>query len=238
LSIRSFRGSPDRLRLVDSQRVTITLPTLRPVEYQRLDTLPVGDHRVRIEVVDAGVQSAAARANVFLSLPPVRDTSLALSDVLLGARASAAIGRPLRSLADAGVRPLFGTRIVPRDTFSLYVEAYGLRPDARGDVQIEVALAVTLLEINRSGPTIERWMGNLADVVGLTPEGDKQLGLRFTRTERLDGRDRVPLLTSIGMGTAPNGRYRLDVLVREIGSDRRAQSSREFTIGSMEQSRK
>lgn len=238
LSIRSFRGSPDRLRLVDSQRVTITLPTLRPVEYQRLDTLPVGDHRVRIEVVDAGVQSAAARANVFLSLPPVRDTSLALSDVLLGARASAAIGRPLRSLADAGVRPLFGTRIVPRDTFSLYVEAYGLRPDARGDVQIEVALAVTLLEINRSGPTIERWMGNLADVVGLTPEGDKQLGLRFTRTERLDGRDRVPLLTSIGMGTAPNGRYRLDVVVREIGSDRRAQSSREFTIGSMEQSRK
>ncbi len=119
-----------------------------------------------------------------------------------------------------------------------YVEAYGLRPDARGDVQVEITLAVTLLEISRSGPTIERWLGNIADVVGLTPEGDKQLGMRFSRTERLDGRDRLPLLTSIGMGTAPSGRYRLDVLVRELGGDRRTQVSREFTIGSIGESGK
>ena len=238
LSIRSFRGSPDRLRMVDSQQVTVALPASRPVEYLRLDTLPVGDHRVRIEVVDPSVQSAAARANVSVTLPAMRDTSLALSDVLLGTRTPEGMGRALRSLADAGVRPLYGTRIAPRDTFSLYVEAYGLRADARGDVQIEITLAVTLLEINRSGPIIERWMGNLADVVGLTPEGDKQLGMRFNRTERLDGRDRVPLLTSIGMGTAPSGRYRLDVLVREIGSDRRALVSREFTIGSIGESGK
>ncbi len=238
LSIRSFLGSPDRLRLVDSQQVTVALPAARPVEYQRLDTLPVGDHRVRIEVVDAGVQSAAARASVSVSLPPVRDTALALSDVLLGARAPAAMGRPLRSLTDAGVRPLFGTRIAPRDTFALYVEAYGLRPDTRGNVQVEITLTVTLLEITRSGATLERWLGNLADVVGLTPEGDKQLGMRFTRTERLDGRDRLPLLTSIGMGTAPTGRYRLDVVVREIGSDRRTQVSRDFTIGSIGESGK
>ena len=238
LSIRSFLGSPDRLRLVDSQQVTVALPAARPVEYQRLDTLPVGDHRVRIEVVDPGVQSAAARASVSVSLPPVRDTALVLSDVLLGARAPVAMGRPLRSLTDAGVRPLFGTRIAPRDTFALYVEAYGLRPDTRGNVQVEITLTVTLLEITRSGATLERWMGNLADVVGLTPEGDKQLGMRFTRTERLDGRDRLPLLTSIGMGTAPTGRYRLDVLVREIGSDRRTQVSRDFTIGSIGESGK
>jgi GWxTD domain-containing protein len=238
LSIRSFLGSPDRLRLVDSQQVTVALPAARPVEYQRLDTLPVGDHRVRIEVVDAGVQSAAARASVSVSLPPVRDTALALSDVLLGARAPAAMGRPLRSLTDAGVRPLFGTRIAPRDTFALYVEAYGLRPDTRGNVQVEITLTVTLLEITRSGATLERWLGNLADVVGLTPEGDQQLGMRFTRTERLDGRDRLPLLTSIGMGTAPTGRYRLDVVVRELGSDRRTQVSRDFTIGSIGESGK
>jgi len=238
LSIRSFRGSPDRLRLVDSLQVSVPLPTSRPVEYQRLDTLSVGEHRVRIEVVDAGVQSAAARASVSVSLPAVRDTSLVLSDVLLGARAPDATGRPLRSLAEAGVRPLFGTRIAPRDTFSLYVEAYGLRPDARGDVQVEITLGVTLLEISRSGPTIDRWLGNIADVVGLTPEGDKQLGMRFNRTERLDGRDRLPLLTSIGMGTAPTGRYRLDVQVREIGSNRRTQVSRDFTIGSIGESDK
>ena len=238
LAIRSFRGSPDRFRLVDSQQVTVALPATRLIEYQRLDTLPVGDHRVRIEVVDAGVQSAAARASVTLMLPAVPDTALLLSDVLLGARTPGAMGRALKSLADAGVRPLFGTRIAPRDTFSLYVEAYGLRPNAQGDVQVDITLTVTLLEISRSGPTIERWLGNVADVVGLTPEGDKQLGMRFNRTERLEGRDRVPLLTSIGMGTAPSGRYRLDVLVREVGSDRRAQVSREFTIDSVGESGK
>ncbi len=238
LSIRSFRGSPDRFRLVDSRQVTVPLPTTQAIEYQRVDTLPLGDHRVRIEVVDAGVQSAAARASVTLSLPLVRDTALVLSDILLGSRASASTGRALHSLADAGMRPLFGTRIAPRDTFSLYVEAYGLRPNAQGDVQLEITLAVTLLEIYRSGATIERWLGNVADAFGLTPEGDKQLGMRFSKTERLEGRDRVPLLTSIGMGTAPNGRYRLDVLVREVASDRRSQVSREFTIESIGESGK
>ncbi|MDQ8161908.1 MAG: GWxTD domain-containing protein [Gemmatimonadota bacterium] len=229
LAIRAFRGSPDRLRLVDSQQLSIALPATRAVEYQRLDTLPAGDHRVRIEVVDPAVHSASARANVPLSLPPPRDSGLALSDILLGTPVSAN-GRHLGTLIDAGIRPLFGTRIAPRDTFALYLEAYGLHPDNEGAVQIEVAIRVTLLEISRGGAAIERWLGNVADAVGLTPEGDQQLAMRFTRTERLARPDRVPLLTTIGMGTAPSGRYRLDVLLRDLRGERRVQVSREFTI--------
>ncbi len=229
VALRAYRGSPDRFLLVDSQQVAVSLPTTREIEYQRVDTLSVGDHRLRIEMVDAAVQSAAARAQLTLDQPPILPGKLGASDVLLGHRTSGD-ERTMRSIANAPIKPLFGTRVFPRDTFALYVEAYGLKPDADGAVQIEFSLAVTLLEIARGGSVLERWIGNVADVVGLTPEGDRQLGLRFSRTERLDGRDRLPLLTTIGLGTAPHGRYRLDITMRDIRTDGRVQVSREFTI--------
>ena len=73
-------------------------------------------------------------------------------------------------------------------------------------------------------------MGSIADAVGLTAVGDTQLGLRFDRDEALEGRDRVPGVVNLGMGTAPAGRYRLEIFVSDRTSGQRTQTQREFTI--------
>jgi hypothetical protein len=122
-------------------------------------------------------------------------------------------------------------RVLPRDTFALYWEAYGAAPTATGAVQLEVALRVQLLEITRNGNALARLLGNVADVVGLTPEGDAQLGVRFARSEPLDGRDRIPLTFTLSLGTAPAGRYRLTVSVHDTVSGQRAETQRDFVIG-------
>ncbi len=227
------RGGVERMRLIDSQQVGVPLPRATPIEYRKVLTLPTGEHRLRIEAIDPAVRQANGRAHVVVELPASRDTGLVLSDLLLARRRSAPGTAPassMRGLTDANVDALAGTRVMPRDTFALYWEAYALRPDSVGDVQVEVELAVTLLEIQRKGDAVSRWLANVADLVGLTPEGDQQLGMRFTRRERLDGRDRLPLLVSLSLGEAPIGRYRLDVTVRDKTANTSTRASREFTI--------
>ncbi len=223
------RGGVERMQLVDSQQVVVPLPRPTPFEYRRVLTLPNGEHRLRIEAVDPAVRWANGRAHVVFGLPASRDSGLALSDLLL-ARRRRAPAIPMRTFADANLDALAGTRVSPRDTFALYWEAYAVRPDSVGDVQVEVELAVTLLEIQRKGDAVSRGLANIADLLGLTPEGDQQLGMRFTRRERLDARDRLPLLVSLSLGEAPIGRYRLDVTVRDQTANTTARMSREFTI--------
>ena len=223
------RGDVERMRLVDSQQVVVPLPQVSPLEYRRSLTLPSGEHRLRIEAVDPAVRQANGRAHIVVDLPPSRGAGVALSDLLL-ARRRGAPTPTMRVFADANIDALAGTRVSPRDTFALYMEAYALRPDSAGDVQIDVEVAVTLLDIQRKGDAVARWFGNVADLVGLTPEGDQQLGMRYSRVERLDGRDRVPLLVTLSLGEAPIGRYRLDVMIRDQTARTSARTSREFTI--------
>ena len=233
LAITLRRGGAERLRVVDSQQVVVALPRAANVEYRKMLTLPSGEHRLRIEAIDPGVRSANGRAQVVVELPASRDTGLVLSDLLLAHHRRGRAPAPaasMRGLADADIDALAGTRVTPRDTFTLYWEAYALRADSVGDVQVEVELTVTLLEIQRKGDAVSRGLANLADLLGFTPEGDQQLGMRFTRRERLDGRDRVPLSVSLSLGEAPIGRYRLDVTVRDRTASTTARMSREFTI--------
>ena len=217
------------MRVVDSQQVVVPLPRATPFEYRNVFMLPNGEHRLRIEAIDPAVRQANGRAHVVFGLPASRDTGLVLSDLLL-ARRRGAPAASLRAIGDANIDALAGTRVTPLDTFALYWEAYALRPDSVGDVQVEVELTVTLLEIQRKGDAVSRGLANLADLLGFTPEGDQQLGMRFTRRERLDGRDRVPLSVSLSLGEAPIGRYRLDVTVRDRTASTTARMSREFTI--------
>jgi GWxTD domain-containing protein len=227
LSLR--RGAQDRLRMVDSQQVAVTLPVREPVEYRRTLAAPAGELRLRVEAVDPTARQANSRAQVTLDIPTVRGTALALSDVLLARRTDAPLP-VMRSFDDARIAALAGTRVSPRDTFAVYLETYDAQPNPDGNVQLDVELTVTLLEIERDGDRVSKWLANLADLVGLTPEGDQQLGMRFTRIEALSGRDRIPLLVSLSLGAAPVGRYRLDVTIHDRTQMATARRSREFTI--------
>ena len=230
IMVRAFVGPLGSMRAADSTRVAIPLPVTRDPTLTRVDTLPSGDVRLRLEAIDPAVDAAAARAHVALDLSTPLTDRLTLSDVMIGRRTGTGAERP-RSWRDARISPLAALRVLPRDTFALYWEAYGAAPTATGAVQLEVALRVELLEITRNGNALARLLGNVADVVGLTPEGDAQLGVRFARSEPLDGRDRIPLTFTLSLGTAPAGRYRLTVSVHDTVSGQRAETQRDFVIG-------
>ena len=222
-------GGNDRMRLIDSQQVVAALPRSAPVEYRRVLTLPSGERRLRLEGVDPAVRGAKSRAHVVVDLPASPDSGLSLSDLLLARPPRVPVGA-MRQWSDATVDALAGTRLSARDTFALYWEAYALRPDSLGDVAVEVELTVTLVEMARTGDAVSRGLANVADLLGLTPEGDERLSMRFTKRERLDGRDRVPQLVSLSVGEAPIGRYRVEVTVRDLTAGTTARTAREFTL--------
>ena len=121
--------------------------------------------------------------------------------------------------------------LAQRELFSVYWENYGLRPDKEGRVRLDVKIQVTLLDINRSGEQgVARLLGNVADLIGLSREGDQQLGVRFQRDEALGTRDRVPQVTTIGLGTSPAGKYKLEVIVTDRVSGNIASSVRIFHL--------
>ena len=230
IMVRAFVGPLGRMRVADSSRVAVALPVTRDPVLTRVDTLPSGDFRLRLEAVDPAVDAAAGRAHVALDLPTLATDRLVLSDVMMGRRTGPVAERP-RSWSEARIQPLAAMRVPPRDTFALYWETYGARPSATGAAQLEVALQVELLEITRDGSTLSRMLGNVADMVGLTAEGETQLGVRFARSEPIEGRDRIPITFTLSLGTAPAGRYRLTVSVRDTVSGQRAETQREFVIG-------
>ncbi len=223
-------GPPSQMRLVSDTTLDVALPATARLPWRWSRVLAAGDYRLRLEAHDPSVRSAFGRAHVELPVPAWRDDRLEGSDILIADR-RAHDGAPLRSRRDAALAPRGGTTLAPRDTVSLYWETYGLTPDADGTVRYRVALAVTLVEIDRSGSqALVRFFGNLSDVVGLSPEGDQRLGLRFERAEALAGRDRVPTLVTIGLGSAPAGRYLLEVTITDQVSGREVRTERAFSI--------
>jgi GWxTD domain-containing protein len=223
-------GPPSRLRLTSADTIPVTLPAPPRTARTWMREVPAGRYRVRVEAQDVAVQGAAARAQDEVDARGRVAGAFEISDVLLVDRANAPEG-PIAGYADAHVVPRGDLTFAQRDVFSIYWENYGMRADKDGRVRMEVRVQVTLVDIDRSGDqATSRFLGNIADAVGLTKEGEQQLGLRYTREEALGNRNRVPQIATIGLGTAPPGEYRLDLIVTDRESGSVAQTSRTFHL--------
>lgn len=239
LTVRAGAPSQLRVRARDTVPVRAAAP---PVRRQWSDTVSGDALRLRVEARDPAVNARVARAQVELAaLPAFRafdptgaDTTsaLAISDLLLVDRpATPSRGTAAwRGWADAGVRLRGDLALLPRDTVAVYWEGYGLRPDPTGRVRYDVHLAMRLVEIDRGGGVLGRTLGSLADALGMTAEGEDQVGVRFTRDEPLDGRDRLPDLVTLGLGEAPAGRYRLTVTLTDRLHGGTVRTERMFAI--------
>lgn len=225
-------GPASALRLRRADTLAVSLPAAARARRVWVDTVAAGaDVRVRVEARDAAVQSASARSLSELTMPQTSAAAatMMLSDLMIADRLpveQTTVGR----WADIGLSPRGDLTVAPRDTFALYWESYGLASAGDGRVNYGVRILVTLEEIDRGPGTVRRLLGGLSDVVGLSPEGDAQLGLRFERTAALAARDRVPDLVTLGLGSAPAGRYRLDLEVTDRTTGTTAQASRRFHI--------
>lgn len=218
------------MKVVRQDTLSIALPAAAQTTRQWVDTLEAGaNYRVRVEVRDAALSNAMARAQAELTMLEGATTSLASSDILFADRypsTGAVVGR----WNTINLAPRADLRFAQRDTFSVYWENYGLKPDAQGRVKYEVRLVVTLEEMDRGPNNVRRLFGSLSDAFGLSAVGDEQLGLRFERNESLAGRDRVPDLVTLGLGSAPAGRYRLDLITTDHTSGQTTQTHRIFHL--------
>ena len=223
-------GAPSQLRLLNADTLAVQLPAVRATPRTWIHQLVPGHYRVRVEAQDLAVAGAAGRSQTDVDIVRPVAGALELSDLLVADRA----GDPASTVSgfvESGLTARGSLTLSQRETFSVYWENYGLRPDSAGRVKLDVKLKVTLLEIDRSGQqAVSRFLGNIADVVGLTKEGDQQLGVQFQRDELLGNRDRVPQVTTIGLGTAPAGTYKLEVTVTDRVSGNSSSSDRIFYL--------
>jgi len=227
---RSVRVGPAaRLQVASVDTMRVSLPASRRLQWLFVDTLRAGEYRMRFEARDPSVTGAFGRAQLETVLSTSDTAHLGSSDLLIADRV-AVPPTTLRSWHQLGLVPRGDLVMAPRDTFSLYWENYGLRANAGQRVSFEVRIVVTLLQLDRGRDPLRNLFGNISDAVGLSPEGDEQLGMRYERTEAVEGRDRIPGLVTLGLGTAPSGRYRLTVTVSDRVSGQRTSTQREFTI--------
>lgn len=230
LEISLRRGPLAATRLTRIDTMAVTLPATRAVARRWVDTLDAGaNYRVRIEARDPALMAATGRAQTDLTMLPGQSNTLAMSDLLLADRL-ASPGAVVGRWNTINLEPRGNLAFAQRDTFSVYWENYGLRPDADGRVKYEVRLVVTLEEIDRGTDNVKRLLGAISDLVGVSKQGEEALGLRFERNEAMSGRDRVPELVTLGLGTAPPGRYRLEVVVTDRQSGQVTHSQRLFHL--------
>ncbi len=222
-------GPQAALKVAHIDTLSVSLPATRHPSRLWVDTVPKGaNYRVRVEMRDEALVGAMGRSQsdfTTLTDPP---TALTSSDLVFADRlplSTTTVGR----WTAIGLKPRGSLVLAQRDTFAVYWENYGLSPDAEGRVKYEVRLVITLEDIERVGG-VNRFFGGLSDMFGVSQEGDQQLGLRFERNEALGSRDRVPELVNIGLGTAPSGRYRLDLIVTDRNTREVTRTTRTFHI--------
>jgi GWxTD domain-containing protein len=220
------------LRVAHLDTVDVPLPMPRRTARLWVDTLRAdANYRVRVEARDPALQNAHGRAQTDFTTLPYDTTKLSLSDLVFANRLvspTAVVERWDR----IGLVPRGDLVFPQRDTMSVYWENYGLQPDADGRVKYELHILVTLEQIERGPGGLKNFFGNLSDAVGLSPEGEEQLGLRYTRNEPLNNRDRVPDLVTLGLGSSPAGRYRLELIITDRNSGQVSRTSRQFHLKS------
>ena len=157
--------------------------------------------------------------------------TLALSDILVARRIQQRPGVPaIRSRDDILVVPNASLTFAPRDTAHLYWEAYGLQPDSTGNGRVRVELALTLRRLERGSNPVVRVIGGLADVVGVSAEGDDRVVLRYDRSIALDASDRQANYLALDLGEAPAGAYTLELTVIDLTNGRRVVQRRDLTV--------
>ncbi len=230
LSWSLHMGVPSRMRLLDTDTMHVKLPAPSLASKVWIRDVSPGRYRLRVETVDPTVVTASGRAQDEVDARVIVPGALMLSDVLIGYKSAAPDGA-VSGLSDAALNPRGNLTMTQREQFSLYWENYGLVPDSAGNVRFTVNIVVRLLEIDRtSGTHIGRLFGNISDAVGISPVGDQALAATYERLESLNGRDRVPQIFSLGLGSSPPGKYRIEMTVVDKTTNSTSRSDRIFYL--------
>jgi hypothetical protein len=223
-------GEPSRMRLMNSDTMQVRLPAPRSAEQVWIRDVKPGNYRVRVEAVDPSIISAAGRAQDEIDAKVIVPGALMLSDVLLGHKTSAPNGS-INGLNDVSLLPRGNLTMKQNEQFTLYWENYGLIPDSTGRVKFDVKIVIRLLEIDRTSSNhVGKLFGSISDAVGISPIGEQAMGVNYSREEVLGSRDRVPQVFTLGLGSAPKGKYRLEMTIIDKVTKSTARSDRVFFL--------
>jgi GWxTD domain-containing protein len=223
-------GQPSRMRLLNSDTMQVRLPAPRTAEQVWIREVKPGNYRIRVEAVDPSIIAAAGRAQDEIDAKVIVPGALMLSDVLLGHKTSAPNGS-INGLNDVSLLPRGNLTMQQNEQFTLYWENYGLVPDSSGRVKFDVKIVIRLLEIDRTSSNhVVKLFGSISDAVGISPIGEQALGVNYSREEVLGSRDRVPQVFTLGLGSAPKGKYRLEMTIVDKVTKSTARSDRVFFL--------
>jgi GWxTD domain-containing protein len=222
VALTLYRGA---MRVVerDSARQSVSLRAPDAVERRSWRRrLAPGEWGYRIEAQQAE-GGAAARALGSVRLTTGR--GFGMSDVLVADRVTPRADTAAR-WTDLLIEPSAGV-LQPGQEIGVAWETYGLA-ERQGQMRYGVELVLTTLELERGTGLRARIIGGVADLVGLSAEGQDQVSLSFERTRPLSA---VALdYLTLDLVDAPPGRYRLTVEVRDLLTNREVFSSRELVI--------
>ncbi|MDH4350135.1 MAG: tetratricopeptide repeat protein [Gemmatimonadota bacterium] len=173
--------------------------------------LPAGPYLLRAEAylptLDRG-----ARGMETLTVRDYPTGAVALSDVLAAGRI-----QPRDSLArrwsDFFIEPN-GGRFVPGDSVALLWEIYDLAADSNGLAHFDVQLRLTVDAIERRSFAAQI-VGGVSDAMGLSAVGDDQVALDYDRRAAVGPNGTVVEFVTVELRDAPEGRYTIEVLVRD-----------------------
>ena len=193
-------------------------------------SLRPGDYHYRVEALQPA-SARAARGTARFRAEAFPAGTLSTSDILVGRRIVLRTGVDApRSRDDLLVVPNASLTFARRDTAHLYWENYGVARDSTGSGRVRVELALHLRELERENLAVIRVIGGLADAIGVTPEGDDRVVLRYERTVALDSRDRVANYLALDLGDAPYGAYNLELTVTDLTTGRKTTTQRALTV--------
>ena len=189
--------------------------------------LPAGEYRFRVEARQPTTHRAARGADRLVVDGFDRGT-LMLSDVVMADRVAPRREAPA-GRADFLVDPNPAMRYAPGDEVHLLWEIYNLAPDSLGTVRYDAEVVLRVQALERRN-LAARVVGGVFDAVGTTAKGDDQVSVRYSVSETLGGRDRLPAWVAVDLEDAPNGTYILELIITDRRSGQSAVRRRTFTV--------
>jgi GWxTD domain-containing protein len=218
----------DREITRDRMQEVVTGVSARELQYRtwRL-TMQPGSYRLRVEGALPTIERGA-RALESLDLAPLSGSGLELSDLLVARRVTPRDSTAHR-WSEFLIEPSAG-RFAQGQPVDLLWEIYGLTPDSTGTTRCFVEVRVTVQAIVRHHWLL-RILGSLGDMTGLSAVGEDQVTIRYPREEHATADHRRTEYLTLDLLGAVEGRYLLEVVVRDRVTGEQGSATRVIAVG-------
>jgi GWxTD domain-containing protein len=213
-------------RLVDARdtvRVSADEKAARSREWVR--QFHPGEYEYSVEALEPqAMRSARARGSMQIVSFPAGE--FALSDVLIGTNLKNETA-DIRKRDDLSMTVVADNSLDPGQPLGLYWESYGAKPSKDGTVHLKIDISLTVLSVDRAPAMHVKVLGAIADVLGISAEGEKKVTQSYERTVAAppESDDRILHAIQIVLDGAPAAEYLLEISVTDLETGKKAHTT-------------